>query len=186
MGKFCVNCGSEYELGENFCTKCGFSLPRAAPQFVSSTSADLVPSSKVEFVAAKDLPVVQSANYQVVHRPRQNAHSAWILGVVFICFGLFLGLIFFVISFGDLGATFGSLGGEMGRLGGEMGHVGGEMGRVGGALGGVFGELGGSFGSACGSLAYNFGWLFRLILVAMFIVPGAIFLLRSRRRSGYC
>jgi hypothetical protein len=186
MGKFCVNCGSKYELGENFCTKCGFSIPREAPQFVSSTQADLVPSSKVEFIAAKALPVAQPNNHHSVHRPRQNAHSAWILGVVFICFGLLLGLIFFGISFHGLGDAFGSLGGEMGRLGGEMGRVGGEMGRMGGDLGSVFGEFGGSFGSACSSLAYNFGWIFRIVLVAIFIVPGAIFLLRSRRRSGCC
>jgi hypothetical protein len=186
MGKFCVNCGVEYEIGDRFCTKCGFTIPQESTQFVAKTKADLVPSSKVEFVATQDVSMVQTDASQSSYRPRSNSQSAWILGALFIGFGLILGLIFFAYSFHSPGDMFGSFGAEMGRLGGELGRMGGEFGRMSGDLGGVFGDLGGSLGSAFGSLAYNFRWVFRIFLIALFIVPGVVVLHRSRKRSGCC
>lgn len=176
--RYCVNCGSTAEADDRYCARCGYIL-RDRPDVVEPP-VELATSQApepVKFVSKTPSPS---------HSRSNNGYSALGLGVLFILMGLFLGMIFLCPWFiGDIAHTFGSLGGKFGELGGEFGSAFGE-------LGSEFGELGGEFGSSFGSAFGNFGsrfgpTLIRVLVVisilACFMIPGIIILVRSRQRN---
>jgi hypothetical protein len=192
----CPNCGSEYTDVDFFCSSCGFNVREKRATFTRPVARE-----RVEFVApnyANEQAVAQSVVSPVRRRERDN--GGLIAGLVIIFLGLIMALVFLLpLAFShimaDFGVSFGSLGAEFGRLGGEFGRLGGEFGRMGGELGGVFGELGGSlgslfgglgstFGSFLGSLGYHLRWVIRILIPALFIIPGVIVVVRHRRNCA--
>jgi hypothetical protein len=129
-------------------------------------------------------PVYFAPKTRTRSHSRHNGAPALGLGVLFIVMGLFLGLIFLCPWFiGGIASVFGDLGGQFGQLGGKFGSIFGELGSEFGELGG---ELGRSFGSSFGNFGGRFGpTLIRVLLVvsvlACFMIPGLIILLRSRQ-----
>jgi hypothetical protein len=182
--RYCVNCGSTAEDDARYCARCGYIL-RDRPE-VAQPPLEVAQSPLEVTTSQAPEPVTFVSKTRSPSHSRNNGFSALGLGVIFILMGLFLGMIFLCPWFiGDIAHTFGSLGGKFGELGGEFGSAFGE-------LGSKFGEMGGEFGSSFGGAFGNFGsrfgpTLIRVLLVvsilACFMIPGIIILVRSRQRN---
>ncbi|MHA2244904.1 MAG: hypothetical protein ACXADY_08030 [Candidatus Hodarchaeales archaeon] len=178
----CVNCGLSFDEGR-FCSRCGYILrPRPvssqpAPVFESRVSRPVSsqPAPVFESRVSRPVEFVSNTVSRPVSRPRSSSgvvSSSLVFGFCFLFIGLLLATIFFFPSFG----LFGELGGEFGELGGEFGELGGE-----------FGDIFSDFGGRMGSCPFDVSSLLFLLLVVFFLVcfliPGVIFLLRSKQRD---
>ncbi|MFX0124195.1 MAG: zinc-ribbon domain-containing protein [Candidatus Hodarchaeota archaeon] len=83
---YCDNCGAQVEDDAAFCPKCGQQLlPQKVP-------VDVPPPSRAPHYARK-------RDEDFLCFGEQREENPWIGGIIFICIGLFLAVIFFDIDF---------------------------------------------------------------------------------------